>query len=239
MDSNLVNLVSRLILLSGGDFFGFADTTAAKRAIELQGGELVSGYPRAISIGIALPGAIVDMLPMRSEPGVAVSYRVHCYEVINTRLDLISSSVAGLLQRHGYRALPLPASERIDDDRICASFSHKMAASLAGLGWIGKSCLLVTPQVGPRARWTTVLTDAPFVAEAERLEDRCGECQVCVETCPVSAFTGRPFNEGEPREARYDARACEFHLTQPAGDDRRVCGMCIYACPFGRRPAPS
>jgi len=115
LDPNLVNLVSRLILLFGGDFFGFADTTAAKRAIELQGGELVSGYPRAISIGIALPGAIVDMLPMRSEPGVAVSYRVHCYEVINTRLDLISSSVAGLLQRHGYRALPLPASERIDD----------------------------------------------------------------------------------------------------------------------------
>lgn len=45
--------------------------------------------------------------------------------------------------------LPLPVAERIDDERICAAFSHKMEANLAGLGWIGKSCLLGNSRTWP------------------------------------------------------------------------------------------
>ncbi len=33
---------------------------------------------------------------------------------------------------------------------------------MAGLGRIGKSCLLITPEAGPRVHWATVLTDAPM-----------------------------------------------------------------------------
>jgi epoxyqueuosine reductase len=130
----------------------------------------------------------------------------------------------------------VPASRRVDDERICASFSHKLAANLAGLGWIGKSCLLVTPQAGPAVRWATVLTDAPLEASGGRLEDRCGSCSACVGACPVGAFSGRPFSEGEPREVRYDARACEYYLTRSVEGEDRVCGMSIYACPHRRRP---
>src|SRR3990172_3467046 len=148
----------------GADFFGVADASLAHEAILEQGGPVVAAYPRAISVGIALLHTIVDQLPQRADRAVAVSYRHHAYDLVNQRLDLVTSRVSSFLQREGYSALPIPASRRVDEERICAAFSHKLAAHLSGLGWIGKCCLLVTPEVGPRVRWATVLTDAPLQA---------------------------------------------------------------------------
>ena len=95
-------------------------------------------------------------------------------------------------------------------DRELGLFSHKLAAHLAGLGWIGKSCLLVTLEVGPRVRWASVLTDASLMA-GEPLEERCGECRGCVEVCPVGAFSGRSFFSDEPRAARFDVFKCRYY----------------------------
>ena len=220
----------------GADFFGVADITPAEDFIQNQGGDMVMGYPRAISIGIILLDTIVDQLPQRFEKSVAVNYRHHTYDIINLRLDLISSRIGSLLQKEGHKALPIPASERYDDKELFAVFSHKLAANMAGLGWIGKSCLLITPEAGPRVRWTTILTEAPLNPTGEPLEDGCGECTDCVDTCPVSAFTGEKFRADENREVRYDARKCEkyFKVMEDAGKIP-VCGLCIYNCPKGRR----
>jgi epoxyqueuosine reductase QueG len=116
-----------------------------------------------------------------------------------------------------------------------------MAAHLAGLGWIGKSCLLVTPEFGPRVRWATVLTDAPLRPTGEPIAPRCGDCMECVRVCPVTAFTGRTFHAEEPRAARYDAHKCDCYFQQMAaeGADPAVCGLCLYVCPNGRRAAAS
>jgi epoxyqueuosine reductase QueG len=220
----------------GADFFGIANLTPARDFMLSQGGRDVAGYPRAISVGIALLGPIVDQLPQRLEKAVAVSYRHHAYDIVNDRLDTIAARLASFLQREGYRAYPIPASKRADDERICAVFSHKLAARLAGLGWIGKSCLLITPEAGPRVRFATVLTDAPLEPTGQAMEARCGDCRECVDVCPVSAFTGRPFLENEPREARYDARRCaQYHLELEKKNGVGVCGMCLYVCPHGRR----
>ena len=220
---------------SGCDFLGVADLAIAERAIRDQGGDAVAGFPKAVSIGIAVPHAIVDQLPNRADPAVAASYWRHAYDVINERLNMAASQVASVLQRDGYRALPVPASESIDRERLCAVFSHKLAAHLAGLGWIGKSCLLVTPQVGPRVRWISVLTDAPLRATGGPTEEKCGDCTECVDICPVHAFTGRPFREDEPRSARYDAAKCDEHLAEEESQSgMRVCGLCLYVCPHGR-----
>ena len=219
----------------GADFFGVADITPAEEFIKNQGGDLVSGYPRAVSLGIILVNAIVDQLPQRFERSVAINYRHHAYDIINLRLDLISSRISSLIQNEGYNALPIPASERYDDNELCAVFSHKLAANMAGLGWIGKSCLLITPEFGPRVRWSTILTDAPLKPAGEPLENGCGECTECVDTCPVSAFTGENFRSYENREVRYDARKCEkyFKVMEDAGKIP-VCGLCIYNCPKGK-----
>lgn len=221
--------------LEEADFFGVADLRPARDAILEQGGYIVADYPLAVSIGIRLLDPIVDMLPGRSDPAVASTYKHHSYDVVNNRLDLIASKLSGIIQRSGHRALPMSASGRISDEKICAIFSHKMAARLAGLGWIGKSCLLVTPEAGPRVRWITILTDAPLEA-GKPMDQRCGDCRECVDVCPVKAFTGRSFIESEPREARYDARRCEKYMKGlEASTGYFVCGMCLYTCPHGRK----
>lgn len=237
MTLELSDGIRELAERTGTDFFGVADLSLAHDAILEQGGRAIAEYPRAISLGIALLHAIVDQLPNRSERGVAINYRHHSYDLVNLRLDLAASRLSSMLQRDGYRALPVPASRRVDQERICAIFSHKIAAHLAGLGWIGKSCLLVTPEIGPRVRWATVLTDAPLKVTGHPLDDRCGTCVECVEICPVKAFTGQPFRENEPREARYDASKCDRYLSRMREKDveTAVCGLCLYSCPYGRK----
>ena len=220
----------------GADFFGVADLSPAYEAILEQGGPVIAEFPRAISIGIVLPHAIVDQLPQRADRAVAMTYRHHAYDVVNQRLDHIASQLSSVLQREGYSALPVPASQTVDEERLCGIFSHKMTAHLAGLGWIGKSCLLVTPEVGPRVRWATVLTDAPLKATGEPMEVRCGKCQQCVEICPAQAFTGQPFREGEPREVRFAAHKCrEYRAEMEEATGLRTCGLCLYVCPHGRK----
>jgi epoxyqueuosine reductase QueG len=218
------------------DYCGVADLVSAQPFIEDYGGKDIAAFPRAVSIGIVLPYAIVDLLPKRAERTVAVNYRTHAYRIINERLDLIASEIASVVQQAGYRALPIPASERSDSERICAPFSNKLAAHCAGIGWIGKSCLLITPEHGPRVRWCTVLTDAPFAPTGSPMKEQCGECDACVKACPVQAFTGRAFSEDEGRDARYDARACEQYLKEMERTfGLAVCGMCLYICPYGRK----
>ncbi len=220
----------------GADFFGVADLSDAHDAILDQGGAGIAKYPRAISMGISLFDDVVDRLPQRLEGAVAIDYRHHCYDVINQRLDNITSRLSSILQGDGYRVFPIPASKRVDDEKLSGIFSHKMAAHLAGLGWIGKSCLLVTPENGTRVRWATVLTDAPLNVTGEPMSEQCGTCNQCVEICPVKAFTGEPYRTGEPRETRYDASKCDryFDWLEEKGK-LSVCGMCLYICPIGRQ----
>lgn len=150
-----MDLEARIQTLSaslGADYFGIADLAPADVAIRAQGGEEIARYQRAVVIGITLLDDLIDLLPRR-ETRTAILYRHHAYDVVNTALDQITLRLAVTLQKEGHRALPVPASKRTDDERICGIFSHKLAAHLAGLGWIGKSCLLITPEHGPRVRW--------------------------------------------------------------------------------------
>jgi epoxyqueuosine reductase QueG len=226
-----------IALMLGGSFCGAADLASAQELIYQLGRELTTPYPRALSIGVALPAAIVDQLDRHEDRKVALAYRGHGYEVINARLDQLASRVSSVLQQAGHRAFPIAASQTIDGERHYGLFSHKLAAHLAGLGWIGKSCLLVTPQVGPRVRWATVLTDAPLET-GRPMGERCGSCRACVDACPAGAFTGRSFREDEPREARFDVHKCyAYQRIDRAHLDSILCGVCLYVCPYGRGSA--
>jgi epoxyqueuosine reductase QueG len=188
-------------------------------------------------MGNALPNEIVDRLPYRENYNDAYSYKTFAYDVINQRLDLAASVLASFIQEDGYRVLPIPASGTVDHERICGSFSHKLGARLCGFGWIGRNCLFVTPNNGPRVRWVSILTDAPLQPTGEGVqEQQCGECTACADICPAHAIKGRSFDEGEPREMRFDAHKCEeyFESLTSAGK-LYVCGMCLYACPHGRK----
>jgi epoxyqueuosine reductase QueG len=228
--------LNRIALENGVQYFGVADLSNATDFIVDQGGKNLSEYPYAISVGIRMMDSIVNKLTHRNERAALLNYKHHAYDVINSRLDMITSILCSHIQDNGYAALPIPSSKRIDDERICAQFSHKLAAHLSGLGWIGKSCLLITPDNGPRVRWATILTDAPLQATGTSMESRCGNCNECVKICPVQAFTGRNFVEGENREMRYDAKKCDDHFKEMENNGQLVvCGLCVYVCPHGRK----
>ncbi len=225
-----------LALSLGADYFGIADLAPARDAILEQGGERVAAYPRAVVAGIRLQDSIVDLQPEKDRAG-AILYRHTTYDVVNTALDQIALRVAGVLQEEGYTAFPVPASKRTSDEKIAGPFSQKLGAHMAGLGWIGKSCLLVTPDHGPRVRWVNVLTDAPLEPTGSPPKPRCGECTECVDICPVHAFTGRTFSSDEPREARFDAAACDRYYKEIEKEMGMagVCGLCLWACPHGKK----
>jgi epoxyqueuosine reductase len=219
------------------DHYGIADLSSATEAIREQGGDFIAMYPRAVSIGVNLIHPLVNLLPSGSDSGSAL-YRHHVYDVVNTRLDLIISQIAGRIQHEGYAAFPVPASKRTDDKRIASFFSHKLAAHCAGLGWIGKSCLLITPDAGPRVRWGSILTNAPLIPTGSPMDEQCGACCECVDACPVGAFSGEPFRVDEPREVRFDAGRCDRYFTSLQEPEKEaMCGLCLYSCPYGRRAA--
>jgi epoxyqueuosine reductase len=215
---------------------GFADLSPYENDLVAFGGEIVGGYPFGISIGIALPNDIVDGLSNRNNPNNASLYHLHAYEIINSRLDFATSLISSFLYRSGYRALPIPAAKRTDMENAIPTASHKMVAHIAGLGWIGKNCLLITPEYGPRIRISSILTNAPLLATNNPVEQRCNTCRACVEICPVTAIKGRDYQFGEAREERFDFRKCQSYFEELRKDTSKkaVCGMCLYICPFGK-----
>ncbi len=232
---NLFQEIQQLGAVHAIDFIGVASISKSKREIESLGGLIVGDFPRALSIGIILQNSIVNLLEDRNVYENLLQYKTHAYDIINYRLDSFASIVSSFIRKNGYKVMPTPAAERIDNSRVCASISHKITARLAGFGWIGKNCLLIHPDYGPRIRWTTVLTDAPFEENQIIMENHCGTCTVCVKSCPAQAIKGRNFIEHEPRELRLDVSKCEKYYQELATLNKlEVCGMCLYTCPHGK-----
>lgn len=119
--------------------------------------------PYAITLVYKLSDAVIDEILTQAEPPrPTFSYFQH-YRAVNAFLDSKTLWITAMLERLGALALPVAASQSVKDmGPYSGVFPHKTAAVLAGLGWIGKSALFVSPQFGPRVRLATVLTDYPL-----------------------------------------------------------------------------
>ena len=227
-------MLARTAYDQGVDFFGVADLTSVQGYVCRQGGDYLKSFPRAISIGIRLLDPVIDELYRHEEPAVIFTYHSH-YNTVNARLDQAALILAKKIQKDGYKTYPIPASQTINPEKLEGVISHKLVAHLSGLGWIGKSCLLITPEYGPRVRFATIMTDAPL-KNGSPIPNRCGTCRKCVDICPVKAFTEVPFDPSDPREARFRAILCKEYMDirkERVGEG--LCGLCVYVCPFGAR----
>ena len=214
----------------GADLFGIADLVPVRNFVLSQGPSTIGQFPRAVSMGIRLNDWIVDS-HSPNETRRNSLYWHHVYDVVTQSLDFLAYDVTRWLTGRGFQAFPVPGSTPYDFEKLLGVFSHKLAAHLAGLGWIGKSCLLLTEPFGPRVRFVSVLTDALLDAGSP-LDKPCGKCRVCIDACPVKAFTGMDFNPQEGRDVRFDIFKCsEYRREHP-------CGLCVSSCPKGKK-APS
>jgi epoxyqueuosine reductase len=220
----------------GATYFGVADLSPARPFITAHGGDFLADYPIGISAGMVLADGVVDQLVQHHNGDVARTYCHHIYAVMAERLDQLAATLAFQIEQQGYNALPVPQGRPYNQDRLAGLISHKLVAHLAGLGWVGKNCLLITKEHGPRVRWVTVLSDAPLASTAEPREhtDPCKSCNLCVELCPVQAFTGVEFRPADPVEVRFDRQRCRQYLRERTRiHGARVCGLCVYVCPQG------
>ena len=199
--------------------------------------DLVS-LPNCITVGVHLS----DFLISGITEGPTYTYFQH-YRTVNTLIDQITTRLVIELQRNGYMACAIPASQSVKDrpGEYRGVFPHKTGAVHGGLGWIGRNGLLITEQYGPSVRLGSVLTNAPFEEAVDRsnemaklAEKYCGDCFLCKENCPSGAIQGGLWQPGVPRDELVNADTCSRHMTKAYGHIGRgsVCGRCIAVCPF-------
>lgn len=219
------------IVKSGADLVGIADVKPLKE-LTLHPPDLLSSFTRVVSIAVRMPVEIFRQITDRPTPTYCTVYRT-----ANLMLDQIALLTANTLYKDGYSSLPIPASQRWDQGNAFAAISHKAVGNVAGLGWQGKSLLLINPMYGPRIRLVSVLTNAPLIPDRP-IENRCGDCNLCREACPAGAIkgVGTKYHYNN-REEAFDLRRCEEKLNEFSrlpNIDANICGICIKVCPFGR-----
>jgi epoxyqueuosine reductase QueG len=157
------------------------------------------------------------------------------YLDLNAQLDAMAAQVVSLLTAAGFRAAANPATRgQVNRETLSTPFPHKTAATRAGLGWIGKCALLVTPQLGPALRLVSVLTDAPLAVGQPVTESECGDCTACQDACQGGAVLGANWRVGMERAEFFDAFACARHLDaieRTRGIVWGRCGICMAVCP--------
>ena len=183
--------------------------------------EIARPLKYAVSIGIRLSPAVLETV--RTSP--TWTYYYH-YRTVNFALDQAALAIAGSCQRMGYTALPIPASQVLDWDRLLGHLSHREIGAMAGLGWKGRNNLLVTGKYGSQVRYTTILTDMPLPDCSEGvLTGDCGACKRCIRVCPVGAIKEDPDD--------FDLDKCAAQLRRFSKSEKinsLICGLCLRVC---------
>jgi epoxyqueuosine reductase QueG len=193
-----------------------------------------------ITVGVRLDDKILNEVAGGPTP----DYLKH-YHSMNTTLNKIGADIRDLIKSHRRRAEVIPATLETKDElnypnyleTLSVDFSHKMAATRSGLGWIGKTALFVSPIYGPRLRLVTILTTMKFETGQPVKTSLCGQCDTCVIRCPAGAANGKLWAVDMHRDEFYNAHACRNmakELTRTRiKKDETVCGICVAVCPLG------
>jgi len=105
-------------------------------------------------------------------------------------------------------------------------------AQKAGLGWLGKHGLLITPQYGARQRISAIFTsidNLPFSKENEHvwIEQFCDSCNKCIRRCPPKAILDKPIIHASKRETHIIRNKC-----LPYFNENKGCSICLKECVF-------
>jgi len=189
---------------------------------------LLPGCRSLISVGLPYP-------PPQPDPAIEPEKaygRIAAYATLPDYHNILASKLEALAAR-----LPNLTGRNVHW-RICvdtAPILEKDYAFLAGLGWIGRNSLLLTPQFGSYVFLGELLTDLELEPDEPLEGDPCAQCYQCVQACPTRALLP---------ERSVDAHRCLSYWTiehrgtvpvelRPSLENRIFgCDNCQIACPF-------
>lgn len=208
----------------GAKLVGFADMSGVEGC----------RCPRAVSVALPVPPHILREIA----EGPTKSY-YYMYHELNNGLNRIVTSGAEYLRARGYFAQPQTTDSAAFGEELRSRLPHKTVAVRAGLGWIGKSCLLVTPEYGSAVRLSSLLTDAPLDCAVSIQEPRCGNCSLCKTACPAQALSGLLWSRATDRDLLVETGKCVSKqkelMKARTGVDTDLCGRCFVVCPYTGR----
>jgi epoxyqueuosine reductase len=207
-------------------------------------------YPEARTvIVIGLP---VQLPILETAPSI---YYHELYNTINILLDEKAYEIANFLTEKGYPSISLPRDGYGDIEVLLKKplsfFSHKHAAFLTGLGSFGLNNVLLTPEYGPRVRFTSIFTTAEIEGDPIPGDDLCTRCLSCADLCPVKAIKEPSIPEEYPSKDKHSLKEdenlskndfpplinkikCARRSKKLRKQYRSPCGICIKVCPVGK-----
>ena len=226
-------IIQRHLFPADNYIYGFADMTGLLT-------DKFQGFNYGISIGLKLNNSIVN----RIKNGPTIEYYDH-YRQINAELSELTKKISVDLINNHIETINIEPSvstaelDSIYSHTLTTDLSHKMVATRAGLGWIGKTDLFISKEAGPRLRLVSILVKYPVVSRSKPIDkSRCGTCNICVKICPAQAANGKLWDITVDRKEFFNPWKCREQCAEfgrlRLRSDARVCGMCVAVCPVGQ-----
>ena len=205
---------------------GFGDISSAKAGTLLNEQPGAKDMNNCISIVVKLSSAVLEGITDKP-----THTYFHHYRTVNAHIDSCLLKIGMFIESHGYKYIPIAASQSINGYQ--GLFSHKTAARLSGLGYIGKNAMFISDKFGIGIRLGTIITDAPLDTAVTLSDKSCGNCNICASVCPAMAITGENFDTKNPTASLIDRHICSEYMKNSFQKIGRgvVCGICMVNCP--------
>ncbi len=146
---------------------------------------------------------------------------------------VVKQMLSELLQRINEEIAPCQGVAFCDSAPV---FERRLAEQ-AGLGWIGKSAMLINPEFGSYCFIGELLLDIELPTDTP-MADRCGNCTACLQACPTQALQ-KAHTLNASRCLSYQTIEhkgnIEAHLAPCAGNRLFGCDTCLEVCPWNRK----
>jgi len=220
-----MNSLKKFLIENGASDVGFADLSG------IATDHLRSG----VAIILRLPEEIIRSIA----DGPNMDY-YNLYFEMNDKLNVLAKLGAQFIRDNGYEAIAQTTGYVKEIGNYRTQLPHKTVATLAGIGWIGKSALLVTKKYGSAVRLTSILTDMPLDYGVPVTKSMCPrECYICMNACPGKAISGKLWDQTMDRNEFYDPLKCREKALQLSKErmnkEITLCGKCIEVCPYTRK----
>ena len=220
----LTEEVKKILYCHGADLVGIGDMGDVEHC----------NFKTGISVAVALPQNVITDL----QTAPTKEY-YDLYYSLNRKLNDIVMAGEVFLKSQGFEAYAQTTDRvKVGGNKI-SKLPHKTVATRAGLGWIGKNCLLVTPQYGSAIRISSLLTNAPLECGEPVRQSYCGTCRLCITACPAQALKGTLWTADTQREKIVDIEKCYKKqveiMSENTGIKTDLCGKCFAVCAYTRK----